>query len=76
MKYEYSKEHKITYSETDNNLKLSLVASMNLAQDMMTNYFQMLKSGNDTNRSKHNAVWVLTKSIVHFIIFPIINHFK
>lgn len=70
MIYEYKKNHNVTYSETDNKLDLSIIAGMNLAQDMMTDYFQVLKSGNDINKTKYNAVWVLTKSRIHFINHP------
>ena len=70
MVYEYKNEHEITYSEVDINLNLSIVSSMNLAEDMMTKYFQIIKTGNDTNKIKHNAIWVLTKTRLHFIKYP------
>lgn len=70
MKYEYNENHEIKYSETDSNLKLSLVSSMNLAQDMMTKYFGKIKSDNVTNKTKFNAIWVVTKTKVHFEKIP------
>lgn len=70
MIYDYRENHKVSYSDTDNKLNLSITAGMNLAQDMMTDYFQVIKCGNDINKTKHNAVWVLTKSRIHFIKHP------
>lgn len=70
MKYKYKKEHIITYSEADKNLKLSLYSSMQLAQDIMTKYFQTFGSDNNTIMKNDNAVWVLSKAKIHFNKYP------
>ena len=70
MKYEYNKKCEITYSNVDKELKVSLINAMDLAQDTMTAYFDTINSDNETNKTKNNAVWVLTKTKVHFEKYP------
>ena len=70
MKYEYSKKHKMTYSEMDKNANLSLISAIMLVQDMTTEYFGSFGGDNITVRKKDNAVWVITKTKIHFQKFP------
>ena len=70
MKYKYKKEHEITYSEVDKDVKLGVVNSMNLAQDMMTTYFKTIGSDNYTVKKNDNAAWVVAKNNIHFYRRP------
>lgn len=70
MKREYKKEYKISYSEVDQDLKLSLYEAFNLAQDTVTEYFESFGGDNIAVREKDNAVWVVSKARVHFNSFP------
>lgn len=70
MKRTYNKDYKISYSEVDQNLKLSLYESFNLAQDTVTNYFESFGGDNIVVKNNDNAVWVVSKAKVHFNKFP------
>ncbi len=70
MKREYNKQYKIGYSKVDQDLKLSVYESFNLVQDIVTEYFESFGSDNVVVRNKDNAVWVVSKSRVHFNKFP------
>lgn len=70
MKREYNKEYKISYSEVDQNLKLGIYASLNLAQNTVTDYFESFGGDNIVLKSKDNAIWVVSKAKVHFNRFP------
>ena len=70
MKYEYNNKCEITYSNVDKELKIGLINAVALAQDMMTAYFDTIKSDNETNKTKNNAVWVLSKTKIHFENYP------
>lgn len=70
MKYEYKKEHMISYSEIDRSGRLGLVNTIMLVQDMMTEYFGTFHSDNITLKRENNAVWVLTKTRINFKNIP------
>lgn len=70
MKIEYNKEYRIGYSKVDQDLKLGVYESFNLAQDTVTEYFQSFGGDNIVVRNKDNAVWVVSKARVHFNKFP------
>ena len=70
MKREYNKEYKISYSEVDQDLKLGVYESFNLAQDTVTDYFESFGGDNIVVKNKDNAVWVVSKAKVHFNKFP------
>lgn len=70
MIYKYEKEHEITYSKTGTDLKLNLIGAMQLAQDIVTKYFQTFGSDNNATSKNDNAVWVLTKARIHFNKYP------
>ncbi len=73
MKKVYNKDYKISYSEIDQNLKLGIYASFNLAQDTVTEYFKSFGGDNIVTKNKDNAVWVVSKAKVHFNKFPLWN---
>lgn len=70
MKIEYKKEYKISYTEVDQNLKLGLVESMTLPQNMVTEYFEAIKSDNIVLKNQNNAIWVVSKAKIHFNQYP------
>ena len=70
MKIDYKKEYQINYTEVDQNLKLSLVEAITLQQNMGTEYFESFKSDNVVLRNENNAVWVVTKTKIHFNKYP------
>ena len=70
MKREYTKEYKISYSEVNQDLKLGVYESFNLAQDTVTEYFESFGGDNIVVKNKDNAVWVVSKAKVHFNKFP------
>lgn len=70
MKREYNKEYKISYSEVNQDLKLGVYESFNLAQDTVTEYFESFGGDNIVVKNKDNAVWVVSKAKVHFNKFP------
>ena len=51
-------------------VNLSVLNSLYLIQDMMTEYFGFLKSDNIILKSENNAIWVLAKTKVHFNKYP------
>jgi len=70
MKRVYHKDYKISYSEVNQDLKLSVYESFNLAQDTVTEYFESFGGDNIVVKNKDNAVWVVSKAKVHFNRFP------
>ena len=71
MKRVYNKDYKISYSEVDQDLKLGVYESFNLAQDTVTEYFASFGGDNIVVKNKDNAVWVVSKAKVHFNKFPL-----
>ena len=71
MKRVYNKDYKISYSEVDQDLKLSVYESFNLAQDTVTDYFESFGGDNIIVKNKDNAVWVVSRAKVHFNKFPL-----
>lgn len=65
MKYEYKKEFNTPYSSVDRSGYLGLVESMNINQDMITEFLGYLKSDNKTLRATDNAAWVYTRTKLH-----------
>lgn len=70
MKIEYEREYQVNYTEVDQNLKLALVDSITLQQNMGTEYFESFKSDNVILRNQNNAAWVVSKTKVHFNKYP------
>ena len=75
MKNEYKRKFFIGYSDCDRKVNLSVLNSLYLIQDMMTEYFGFLKSDNIILKRENNAIWVLTKTKVHFNKYPIWRDF-
>ena len=67
MNVEYSKKHAITYTELTPEARLSLVGSFNLVQNIMTEYFESFKGDNLRIIKNNNAIWVVTKTRLHFV---------
>lgn len=70
MENEYKRKFFIGYSNCDRKVNLSVLNSLFLIQDMMTEYFGFLKSDNIILKSENNAIWVLAKTKVHFKKYP------
>ena len=70
MENEYKRKFFIGYSNCDRKVNLSVLNSLFLIQDMMTEYFVFLKSDNIILKSENNAIWVLAKTKVHFNKYP------
>ena len=70
MENEYKRKFFIGYSNCDRKVNLSVLNSLFLIQDMMTEYFGFLKSDNIILKSENNAIWVLAKTKVHFNKYP------
>lgn len=70
MENEYKRKFFIGYSNCDRKVNLSVLNSLCLIQDMMTEYFGFLKSDNIILKSENNAIWVLAKTKVHFNKYP------
>lgn len=71
MKSVYIKDHSINYTETDKTAKLGLCGAVSLIQDMTTEYFEVLGSNNTKMKNEYNALWVLSKTKIHFYRFPV-----
>lgn len=70
MENEYKRKFFIGYSNCDRKVNLSVLNSLYLIQDTMTEYFGFLKSDNIILKSENNAIWVLAKTKVHFNKYP------
>ena len=70
MENEYKRKFFIGYSNCGRKVNLSVLNSLYLIQDMMTEYFGFLKSDNIILKSENNAIWVLAKTKVHFNKYP------
>lgn len=66
MKFEYEKEYTVSYTEVNQNLKLGLVEAITFPQNMVTEYFESFKSDNIILKNENNAIWVVSKTKVHF----------
>ncbi len=71
MRRVYNKDYKINYSEVDQDLKLGVYESFNLAQDTVTDYYASFGGDNIIVKNNDNAVWVVSKTKVHFNKFPL-----
>ena len=67
MENEYKRKFFIGYSNCDRKVNLSVLNSLYLIQDMMTEYFGFLKSDNIILKSENNAI---AKTKVHFNKYP------
>ena len=70
MKREYVKKHTMTYTELDTKLQMNLVSSLNLPQNTVTEYFGSFASDNIRLKKNNNAIWVVTKTKVHYNKYP------
>lgn len=70
MNREYIKKHTMTYTELDSKLQMDLVSSFNLAQNIVTEYFESFKSDNIRLKKNNKAIWVVTKTKIHYNKYP------
>lgn len=70
MKVEYEKEYQVSYTEVDQNLKLGLEEAITFHQNIVTEYFESFKSDNIVLKNQNNAIWVVSKTKVHFNKYP------
>ncbi|MBP5469314.1 MAG: hypothetical protein J6Z11_08730 [Candidatus Riflebacteria bacterium] len=66
MKYSCEKEFTLSYTGLDNNAELNTLYAIELAQNLMTEYFGNFKSDNLRIKKQNNALWVLSKTKVRF----------
>ena len=70
MNSEYKRKYEITYTELNQDLELGLTNAIELVQSILTDYFVSFGSDSETIKNKNNALWVLSKTKVHFNKFP------
>ncbi len=70
MIHEYRKKHRINYTESDQNVNLGVEGAITLVQNMMTQYFKGFNNDNILLKDKYKAIWVVTKTKIHFNKFP------
>ena len=66
MNTEYKSKYEISYTELGQDLELGLTKAIELVQSLVTDYFVSFGSDNKTVKEKDNALWVLSKTKVHF----------
>ncbi len=66
MNSEYKSKYEITYTELNHDIELGLTNAIELVQSILTDYFVTFGSDNETIKNKNNALWVLSKTKVHF----------
>lgn len=62
MIYEYKKSFNTPYTSIDRSGKLGLVESMDLNQDMITEFYGSIGSDNKILRQNDNAAWIYTRT--------------
>lgn len=70
MNTEYESKYEVSYTELGQDTELGLTKSIELVQSLVTDYFASFGSDNKTVKEKDNALWVLSKTKVHFEKFP------
>ncbi len=71
MENKYEKNIEIEYTNVGRSLNLSVIQAANLIQNITTQFFSTIGLDNIIIKEKNNAAWVVSKSKVHFIIYPI-----
>lgn len=66
----YKRKFFIGYTNADRKVNLGLLNAISLVQDMITEYFGYIKSDNVILKHENNAIWVLTKTKIHFNKYP------
>lgn len=70
MNTEYESKYEISYTELNQDLELGLTNAVELVQSILTDYFISFGSDNETIKNKNNALWVLSKTKIHFDKIP------
>lgn len=73
MFYEYKKDFDTCYTSIDRSGKLGLVESMDINQDMITEFFGSVGSDNRILRKNNNAAWIYTRTKMHIEELPFWN---
>lgn len=73
MNYDYNKKINVNYTYTDANLNLSLIGSVALIQEFMTEFFDKIGSTNIKLQKENDALWVVSKTKVKFFKIPVWN---
>ena len=60
MKYTCEKEFTLNYTGLENNAELNTLYAIELAQNLMTEYFGNFNSDNLRLKKQDNALWVLS----------------
>lgn len=71
MNSEYKRKYEITYTELNQDLELGLTNAIELVQSILTDYFVLFGSDNETIKNKNNALWVLSKKRCILINFQL-----
>ena len=70
MRYELRKDFNVTYSQIDRWLAMDMVSAVSMVQEINTEYFKSFKCDNITCKERDNALWVITKTRLHFVQAP------
>lgn len=65
MKVKYNKDRTISYTEIKQRGEMDTISSFNMAQDILTEYFESFGSDNLRIKINNNALWVVTKTKLH-----------
>lgn len=70
MSSEYKNKCEINYTDLNQDMELGLTNAVELVQSILTDYFISFGSDNETIKNKNNALWVLSKTKIHFNKIP------
>ena len=70
MSTEYKSKYEINYTYLNQDMELGLTNTVELVQSILTDYFISFGSDNETIKNKNNALWVLSKTKIHFDKIP------
>ncbi|GEM_PF-1492004 len=73
MNYSYTKKIDTAYTSIDRSGRLGLVESMDINQDMITEFFGSIGSDNLVLRKQNNASWVYTRTKMQIVQLPFWN---
>lgn len=70
MQYTFDRDYYIGFSQSYGNLTLALNSAVEMVQDSLTGYFETFGCDNRSVLAKDGAVWVITKTRIHFVRTP------
>lgn len=62
----YKEQHKVSFSDVDSTLKLTLMNAVEINQNLISNYFYYNNLDNQTLKASHNSILVITRNIICF----------